>query len=70
MSEKINLKEEKFILACNFSPQSHGYVVTGRQNFTESMWWSKAAHLMVARKQRQKVEGFGDKVHPSRAHTQ
>jgi hypothetical protein len=38
-----------------------------RQNsMVGSIWWSKAAHLMAARKQRE--ERTRDKIHPSRAH--
>jgi hypothetical protein len=66
ISEKNNLREERFLLADGFrgfSPLSAGSIVSGpvvRQDMmAEGPWWSRAAHLVAARKWRVMGRGPG-----------
>jgi hypothetical protein len=63
-SERNNLKEEKFYFGWwSLGPVSHGV----RQKLCWGAHGEEVAHLMAARKQRQKEEGSRDKIHLSKA---
>jgi hypothetical protein len=72
--QAINFKEERFILAYgsrSFSPWSLGSAAFGfvarQSTIVGNTWWSRDAHLMVAEKQKERVEGAGLPTSPSKA---
>lgn len=47
---------------------SRGCGITLRRNVTTSSWRKKAAYVTVARKQREKEDLTGDKIHPPKSY--